>query len=171
MFLYTSLHYSTSKFNKRVLFGRNNQLKDTKASPIYFPHQYFWFMPRLTVSNFLMKNSSLSFLYRSDCVLTCSITEILKFSTLCPGLLKWAPVACVVTLFTTQPLCSANRKRKFLFVSPIYLFSVQFSFVHSTIYTTLEALHVSDLFMCHSLFLLTLCFFVTFMYGQAPQKT
>ena len=61
--------------------------KSSPSLPLFLP-PVFLFSPSLTVSSFLIKNSSLSLWYKSLCFLTCSITEIFKFTTLWPGKLK-----------------------------------------------------------------------------------
>ena len=62
---------------------------------------YFLFIPLYLVLNFLMKSSSLSFLTKGSILWTFSKIVTLISFVLCPGRLKWAPVAFDRCLFAT----------------------------------------------------------------------
>ena len=81
---------------------------------------YFLLIPLYFVLNFLIKSSSLSFLTKGSWLWTFSKIVTFMSLMLCPGRLKWAPVAFVRCLFVTYALCSLNRSCRVRSDSLIY---------------------------------------------------
>ena len=147
------------------IFTNNWQLQIAKTSPLISLTYCLLFNPAWNVLNFLIKKFSLSFLYMSDCFLTCSIMVAFISANEWPGKLKWAPVAWSITLLVIYPRCSARRDLKDLEVSPMYLLFLQFSFVHSIMYTTFEVLQSTVLFI-FQVWLFVLIDFPSLISGQ-----
>ena len=76
--------------------------------------------PLYLVLNFLIYSSSLSFLTNGSTLCTFSYTATLISLTLCPGRLKWAPLAFERCLLATYVLCSLNLSCIDLSDSPMY---------------------------------------------------
>ena len=120
------------------------------------------------VSNCEIRSFSLCFLYASVLYFTFSRIVTFMSDTLCPGRLKWYPVALFVCLLFTQPLCCVNLVLKLCSVSPMYL-SLHLSFWHSIKQQIFELSQLTFPVMCHVLFFI-LIFFPSLTNGQSPQK-
>ena len=81
---------------------------------------HFLFIPLYFVLNLLINKSSLSF--RTKGSRLCIFSKIVTFISLvlCPGWLKWKPVALDNCLLATYVLCSLKRSCNDLSDSPIY---------------------------------------------------
>ena len=81
---------------------------------------HFLLSPLYLVLNFRMNKSSLSFLTNGSRLWTFSKIVTFISLVLCPGRLKWKPVALDNCLLATYVLCSLKRSCNDLSDSPIY---------------------------------------------------